>query len=88
MCRNPDYKFKRRIRFSKKDETLYMDVMLHLPDMVPLTHEERCRVVIAKLEREISEILTKYSFKDFDQARFETDLHAWFATNRSPNSKP
>jgi len=44
MCRDPHFNFKRRVRFSKKDQTLYMDVMLHLPDMIPLSHDERRRV--------------------------------------------
>jgi hypothetical protein len=79
MCRDPALDFKRRIRFAKKDRTLYMDVMLHLPDMIPLPHEERRRVIIQKLEWEIPEVLTKYDFPNFDQTRFESDLRAWFA---------
>lgn len=57
-----------------------MDVMLHLPDMIPLTHDERQRVIVQRLELEIPEVLTKYAFRDFDQSRFESDLRAWFST--------
>jgi hypothetical protein len=77
MCRDPHLDFKRRVRFSKKDQTLYMDVMLHLPDMIPLTHGERRRVVMQRLEQEVSEALTKYEFKNFDRPRFENDLRDW-----------
>src|SRR5688572_19040015 len=78
MCRDPHLDFKRRVRFSKNDETLYMDVMLHLSDMIPLTHDERRSVIVQRLEQEIPEVLTKYAFRDFDQSRFESDLHEWF----------
>ena len=81
MCRDPALNFKRRVRFAKKNQTLYMDVMLHLPEMVPLTHHERCRVIIQRMEREISEALSKYNFADFDRPRFESDLQNWFAVN-------
>jgi hypothetical protein len=80
MCRDPHLDFKRRVRFSKKDQTLYMDVMLHLPDMIPLTHGERRRAIMQRLEQEIPEVLTKYAFRDFDQPRFESDLHDWFTS--------
>jgi hypothetical protein len=80
MCRDPALNFKRRVRFAKKDQTLFMDVMLHLPDMIPLRHDERRRVVIQRLVREIPEVLAKYEFRDFDQTRFESDLRAWFSS--------
>ncbi len=57
-----------------------MDVMLHLPDMIPLTHDERRRVIVQRLLLEIPEVLRKYAFRDFDQPRFETDLRAWLST--------
>jgi len=81
MCRDPALNFKRRIRFSKKDQILYMDVMLDLPEMIALTHDGRRRVIMSKLEREIPKILNKYDFADFDRTRFETDLCDWFATS-------
>ena len=80
MCRDPHFNFKRRVRFSRKDQALYMDVMLHLPDMIPLTHDERRRVIVQRLLLEIPEVLTKYAFRDFDQPGFESDLRAWLST--------
>ncbi|MDB4904018.1 MAG: hypothetical protein JWQ63_3299 [Mucilaginibacter sp.] len=29
MCRDPSLKFKQRIRYSRKDRTIYMDIMLN-----------------------------------------------------------
>ena len=78
MCRDPHLAFKQRVRCSKEDQTLYMDVMLHLPDLIPLRHDERRSVIIHRLEQEISSVLTKYAFQDFDRPRFETDLRDWF----------
>jgi hypothetical protein len=80
ICRDPGLNLKRRIRLSKRDRTLYMDVMLQLPDMTALAHDERCRIIMQKLEQEISQTLTKYEFAEFDQARFESDLRAWFVS--------
>jgi hypothetical protein len=81
MCRDPELNFKRRVRFAKKEQTLYMDVMLPLPEMIPLPHEERRRRIIQRLEHEIPETLNKYDFPNFDRLKFESDLRAWFATN-------
>jgi len=80
MCRDPKLDFKRRVRFSKQAQTLYMDVMLHLPDMIPLAHNERRSAIVVRLQREIPEVLTKYKFHDFDQPKFENELRSWFAS--------
>src|SRR5437016_3849264 len=52
MCRNSDLNFKQRIRFSKKDKTLYMDVLLDLKHMIQATPQERKRTVINSLADE------------------------------------
>jgi hypothetical protein len=88
MCRDPALNFKPRIRFSKKDQTLYMDVMLHLPEMIPLSHQERRGVVIQKLKQEIPEILNKYDVDNCDRVRFESDLHAWFTQTPNQSLQP
>ena len=88
MCRDPALNFKPRIRFSKKDQTLYMDVMLHLLKMIPLSHQERRSVIIQKLEQEIAEILNKYDLDNFDRVRFESDLHEWFTQTPSQSLQP
>ena len=82
MCRNPEYDFKKRIRFLKNDQTLYMDVMLDLVEMVSLNHEERFLRVFKKLENDISEVLIKYNFSGFDRQRFVNDLCEWLNKNK------
>lgn len=84
MCRDPYLKFKRRIRFVKKDKkmpyfdkTLYMDIMLDFPQMRELSHEQRKTIILERLGDEIPTILRKYAFKEFDEPRFVDDLKSW-----------
>lgn len=87
MCRDPEYNFKQRIRFSKNEKRLYMDLMLHLPDVVKLSLAQKKYLIATKICGEIPPRIRKYKFKDFDVDRFETDLRAklreqgWFVSN-------
>ncbi len=82
MCRDPELNFKRRLRFSKKDQCLYMDIMLDLDQMTPLPHEARKRLILGRLADEIPAVLRKYDFKDFAEERFVKDLKNWLAKLR------
>ncbi len=62
MCREPALDFKQRIRLSKKQPSLSMDVMLDLPFFVSATHAQRREVVAKSLVYEISRIVKKYRF--------------------------
>lgn len=91
MCRDPRHNFRRRVSLRKKDKTLDMDIMLHLPEYVPLEPEERRQRVIRRLIAEVPETIAKYKLKDFDLARFTADWTAWFSTlppkpPRDPNA--
>lgn len=77
MCRNPELNFKRRLRLSKSDETLYMDIMLDLAQMRDADHDVRRQIVFERLLKEVPAVVRKYSIKDFDDARFAEDLKAW-----------
>lgn len=84
MCRDPWLKFKRRMRFVKKDKKmpyfdkmLYMDIMLDFPQMLELSHEQRKAIILERLGDEIPTILRKYAFKEFDEPRFVDDLKNW-----------
>jgi hypothetical protein len=78
MCRDPELNFKRRLRFSRKEKTVYMDVMLDLTQMRQAAHEVRKRIICERLIEEIPAVVRKYSIADFDDALFEQDLKAWF----------
>lgn len=82
MCRDPRWKFKQRIRFDRKDNCLYMDLMLDLPTMSGANFETRRRIVAEKIVSEVPAIIGKYKLKDFDLPRFSTDLKAWFESNK------
>jgi len=73
MCRHPEYNFKQRIRFVKKEKTLYMDIMLDFDLFMKISQEERNTIVFDKLIKEVPEIIAKYKFKDFDLASFTND---------------
>jgi hypothetical protein len=77
MCRNPDLNFKRRLRFSKKDKMLYMDIMLDFEQMRQAVHEVRKKMIAERVANEVPIILNKYSIPDFDVARFVEDLKTW-----------
>jgi hypothetical protein len=77
ICRDPDLRFKPRLRFSKRDNILYMDVMLDLARMVQASLQDRKQIVLDRLGDEIPATLRKYSFLDFDDTRFVEDLRNW-----------
>jgi hypothetical protein len=78
MCRDKYLNFKRRIRFTKKDKVLYMDVMLDIDEMKPASPKKRRQIIFKRLVTEIPEIITKYKFPDFKFEQFSNDLNAWF----------
>lgn len=80
VCREPSLKFKRRIRYSRKDKTIYMDVMLELSKFMNLTPEERKREVINALLKEVPEIVGKYKIEDFNTERFLLDFNQKFTS--------
>lgn len=77
MCRNPDFKFKQRIRLVKKEKILYMDIMLDLDEMKNTDNSFRKRIIVERIANEVPVVLTKYSISDFDEARFIGDLDNW-----------
>jgi len=74
MCRNPDLNFKQRIRFSKKEKKLYLDIMLDFKYFVKINQKEREQIVVNKLITEVPLIISKYKFKDFNLPKFEIDF--------------
>lgn len=77
MCQAPNLNLKQRIRLSKKEKKIYLDIMLDLPSFIEIAQKEREKIIVNKLISEIPPIITKYKLKDFDLAKFETDLENW-----------
>jgi len=78
MCRHPSLKFKQRIRFYRKENCLYIDIMLDFDQIKQADSTARKKIVAEKLVTEIPQIIAKYKFKDFDLTRFASDLRGWF----------
>ncbi|TCV78148.1 hypothetical protein [Sulfurirhabdus autotrophica] len=77
MCQDPKLKLKRRVRLSKTDRKLYIDIMLDLLEMKGATPNKRKRIVVERLSKEVPEIVSKYKMDDFDGARFLDDFEIW-----------
>ena len=89
MCRDPKIALKRRIRFSKKDKTLYLDIMMDYQSMVSTSNDEaRFNLMKEKMFVELPTILKKYKFPQFDQERFILDLqkNLLFSVNRGASN--
>jgi hypothetical protein len=78
MCRRPVRDFKQRIRFVKKENCLYMDIILDLDVMNRTDEPTRKRIVGEKIVNEVPQIVARKKFKDFDLSRFARDLRGWF----------
>ena len=74
MCQDPRLNLKQRIRLSKKEKTLYLDIMLDQDLFVKIDQNEREKIVSEKLIREIPEIINKYKLKDFNMQLFNAHL--------------
>jgi hypothetical protein len=78
MCRDANLKFKRRIRLSRKETVIYMDIMFDLKEMSKLPHEKRVRLVAERIREEVPEAVSKYPVNGFDFAAFSEDFRGWF----------
>lgn len=75
MCRDPKLVFKQRIRFSKADRKLYVDIMMDYQEMVSALNDDiRATRMKEKLLNELPPIVMKYKFEDFNAALFFKDL--------------
>lgn len=79
MCQDPNLNLKQRIRLSKKERKIYLDIMLGLPHIIDITQKEREKIIVGKLIAEIPPIIAKYKLDDFDLVKFETDLKIWMS---------
>lgn len=80
MCQDPGLKLKRRMRLSKKEKKLYMDIMLDLPTMKAAEPMQRQKIIADRLAVEVPEVLAKYKIDNFDKLRFIYDLNNWIAS--------
>lgn len=79
MCQDPNLNLKQRIRLSKGERKIYIDIMLDLPLFLEITQKEREEIVVGKLITEIPLIIKKYKLEDFNLLKFEKDLKRWMS---------
>lgn len=78
ICRKPEIVFKKRLRLSKKEKVLYMDIMLDYDLFNNMTFEQRITQICKTLLVELSQVLKKYKFQDFKSNELIKKLENWF----------
>lgn len=78
MCRDPELKWKRRKRFSKKDNLLSLDIMLDYHQMMNSDEWTRNRRIAQQIVKELPAVIATYKFTDFDSRQFQEDLISYF----------
>jgi len=79
MCQDPALNLKQRIRRSKKEKKIYIDIMLDMNQFIGLDQNQREKIVAEKLISEVPPIISKYKMQGFDLPKFEGDLKKFFA---------
>ena len=74
MCRSEDLAFRRRIRYARSENVLYLDVMLTLSDFVGASHAERRQRLAYALKNDVIAELQKRRLRQFDLAAFASDF--------------
>jgi hypothetical protein len=77
ICRDPALNLKQRIRFSKKEKTLFIDLMLNLEEFKRMDQVNRQITIANKMLSELPLVIEKYKFNDFDQKCFCNDLYTF-----------
>ena len=81
MCQDPKLNLKQRIKHSIKEKKIYLDIMLDLLQMKSIDQQQRNKIVADKIINEVSPIIAKYKFNDFDLVKFKEDLKKIFDYN-------
>jgi len=80
MCQDPGLNLKQRIRFSKKEKKLYIDVMLNLTEMKASNTEQRRNIVATHLVSSVHEVVAKRKIEEFNSIAFISDFDNWMQT--------
>jgi hypothetical protein len=85
MCQEQSLGLKKRIRFSRKEKTIYMDIMLNLDEYITATPYWRVQNTLNKILNEMPAIIRKYKVKEFNTEQFISDVTNWF-TGQLPSN--
>lgn len=78
ICRDPQLNFKRRVRHSRKDKAIYLDVMLNLADFIDASNGRRRQMVLSALLDEVPQTVAKYDIENFGRDSFMADFVTFF----------
>lgn len=78
MCQDSSLNLKQRVRYSKKENKIYIDIMLDLIQMKIINQQQKNKIVANKITKEIPLILAKYKFEFFELEKFKQDLNVVF----------
>ena len=73
MCRDPRHEFKQRVRLSKAEKILDLDVMLDWNEMIH-AGSSRKAVILRTLRQTVRDVLERRKWKDFDVTQFLLDF--------------
>jgi hypothetical protein len=73
-CRDPALEHKQRIRFSRKEKILYIDVMLELETFIRATHVSRRRRISEALLQQLGSAMKTRKIANFNVEEFMQDL--------------
>jgi hypothetical protein len=79
MCQRSDLNLKQRIRYSKANASISMDIMLDLESMKAADMPMRRRIVASHLYAEVPRVVAKYAKYGIDVERFTAEFQAWVA---------
>ena len=69
-----EFEWKPRIRFTKNDKILGIDVIVDYTAMCKASFSERKLIVGQRMMADLAQVIAKYKFEDFDLPRFLLDL--------------
>ena len=78
MCKKPELKFKQRIRLSKNENKLYMDIMLAYDEFIKIEKNKRKEIISNKILTELPLTLKKYKIEDFNRETLILSLKDFF----------
>lgn len=77
MCQDESLALKRRIKLSKAESNIHLDIMLSFSAMKAATDSERMHEVAQRLWDEVPDVLSRYKIADFDKDAFIADWRKW-----------
>jgi hypothetical protein len=78
ICLEPSPDLRQRIKYSKKEGVLYIDLMFDLYATREMDDATRMQLFAHKMIEEVPEVLSKYKIPDFKKDEFIKDLKDWF----------